>query len=113
MQTIKNWFGIETAYRFEWNDVRCGITILNVILIMLFGLQVSWFGLAIALFGVCKDLSQHRHINDVMMHLSSVVLNVYFLSLLYKQTSVYSSAGAQNVNKIVTISLLTFSYNML
>jgi len=84
MQTIKNWFGIETAYRFEWNDVRCGITLLNVVLIMLFGLQVSWFGLAIALFGVCKDLSQHRHINDVMMHLSSVVLNLYFLSLLYK-----------------------------
>ena len=93
MQTIKNWFGIETAYRFEWNDVRCGITILNVALIMLFGLQVSWFGLAIAVFGVCKDLSQHRHINDVLMHLSSVVLNLYFLSLLYKQTSVYFSAG--------------------
>lgn len=84
MQTIKNWFGIETAYRFEWNDVRCGITILNVILIMLFGLQVSWFGLAIAAFGVCKDLSQHRHINDVLMHLSSVALNVYFLMLLYR-----------------------------
>ena len=83
METIKNWFGIETPYRFEWNDVRCGITILNVVLIMLFGLQVSWFGLAIALFGVCKDLSQHRHINDVLMHLSSVVLNIYFLSLLY------------------------------
>ena len=83
MQTIKNWFGIETAYRFEWNDARCGITILNVILIMLFGLQVSWFGLAIAVFGVFKDLSQHRHINDVLMHMSSVVLNLYFLSLLY------------------------------
>lgn len=89
MQTIKNWFGIETAYRFEWNDVRCGMTILNVILIMLFGLQVSWFGLAIAAFGVCKDLSQHRHINDILMHFSSVILNLYFLSLLYKQTSVY------------------------
>ena len=83
MQYIKNFFGIETAYRFEWNDLRAGIQILNVILIMLFGLQVSWFGLAIALFGVCKDLSQHRHINDVLMHLSSVVLNIYFLSLLY------------------------------
>lgn len=84
MRKVKNWFGIETAYRFEWNDVRCGITILNVALIMLFGLQVSWFGLAIALFGVCKDFSQHRHINDVLMHLSSVALNVYFLMLLYR-----------------------------
>ena len=84
LQKIKNWSGIETAYRFEWNDVRCGITILNVILIMLFGLHVSWFGLAIALFVVCKDFSQHRHINEVLMHLSSVALNVYFLMLLYR-----------------------------
>lgn len=83
MEGIKRFFGIETRYRFEWNDLRCGITILNVILIILFGLQVSWFGLAIAIFGVCKDLSQHRHINDILMHLSSVVLNIYFLMLLY------------------------------
>lgn len=84
MEKVKSFFSIETKYRFEWNDLRAGITILNVILIMLFGLQVSWFGLAIALFGVCKDFSQHRHINDVLMHLSSVVLNIYFLSLLYR-----------------------------
>ena len=83
MEKVKSFFSIETKYHFEWNDLRCGITILNVILIMLFGLQVSWFGLAIALFGVCKDLSQHRHINDVLMHCSSVVLNIYFLTLLY------------------------------
>ncbi len=80
---MREFFGITESYRFEWNDVRCGITILNVVLIMIFGLQVSWFGLAVAMFGVCKDLSQHRHINDVLMHLSSVVLNIYFLTLLY------------------------------
>ena len=84
MEKVKSFFSSETKYHFEWNDLRAGITILNVILIMLFGLQVSWFGLAIALFGVCKDFSQHRHINDVLMHLSSVVLNIYFLSLLYR-----------------------------
>ncbi len=81
--SMREFFGITESYRFEWNDVRCGITILNVVLIMIFGLQVSWFGLAVAMFGVCKDLSQHRHINDVLMHLSSVVLNIYFLTLLY------------------------------
>ena len=80
---MREFFGITESYRFEWNDLRCGITILNVILIMIFGLQVSWFGLAVAVFGVCKDLSQHRHINDVLMHFSSVVLNIYFLTLLY------------------------------
>lgn len=84
MERIKQFFGIETPYRFEWNDLRAGVTLLNVILIMIFGLSVSWFGLAIAVFGIFKDLSQHRHINDMLMHLSSVVLNVYFLMLLYR-----------------------------
>lgn len=83
MEKVRKFFSIETPYRFEWNDIRAGMTILNVILIILFGLQVSWFGLAIAFFGLCKDFSQHRHINDVLMHLSSVVLNIYFLMLLY------------------------------
>lgn len=82
MEKVKKFFGIETAYRFEWNDVRCGLTILNVILIIIFGLQVAWFGLAIALFGLCKDFSEHRHINDLLMHSSSVAINIYFLTLL-------------------------------
>ena len=80
---MKEFFGIVEPFRFEWNDLRAFIQVLNVVLIMIFGLQVSWFGLAIALFGVCKDMSQHRHVNDIVMHLSGVVLNVYFLSLLY------------------------------
>lgn len=81
---MKEFFGITEPFRFEWNDLRAFIQVLNVVLIMIFGLQVSWFGLAVALFGVCKDMSQHRHINDVIMHLSSVALNVYFLMLLYR-----------------------------
>ena len=81
---MKEFFGIKEPFRFEWNDLRAFIQIINVALIMMFGLSVAWFGLAIALFGVVKDMSQHRHINDVMMHLSSVALNVYFLMLLYR-----------------------------
>lgn len=81
---MKEFFGINEPFRFEWNDLRAVIQLLNVILIMIFGLSVSWFGLAIALFGVCKDMSQHRHINDIVMHLSGVVLNVYFLTILYR-----------------------------
>ena len=81
---MKDFFGIIEPFRFEWNDLRAFIQLLNVILIMIFGLSVSWFGLAIAVFGVIKDMSQHRHINDIVMHMSGVVLNVYFLTLLYK-----------------------------
>lgn len=81
---MKEFFGITESYKFEWNDLRAGIQILNVVLIMMFGLSVSWFGLTIALFGVVKDLTNRRHINDLLMHLSTVVLNIYFLTLLYK-----------------------------
>lgn len=81
---MRDFFSITEPFRFEWNDLRAFIQLLNVILIMIFGLSVSWFGLAIAVFGVIKDMSQHRHINDIVMHMSGVVLNVYFLTLLYK-----------------------------
>ena len=81
---MKEFFGITEPFRFEWNDLRAFIQVLNVVLIMIFGLQVSWFGLALAVFGVCKDMSQHRHINDIVMHLSGVALNIYFLILLYR-----------------------------
>lgn len=80
---MKEFFRIETPYVFEWNDLRCLIQMVNVALIMAFGLSISWFGLFIALFGLVKDLTTDRHINGILMHLSGVVLNLYFLHLLY------------------------------
>lgn len=84
MVAIKRFFNIETAYKFEMNDLRAVIQILNVALIMMFGLSVSWFGLALAVFGLIKDFTTDRHINSILMHTASGVLNIYFLTLLYK-----------------------------
>lgn len=84
MERIKKFFGIETAYKFEWNDLRAVITIINVILIMTFGLSIAWFGLAVALLGLVRDFTKDRHINGILMHFSSVILNIYFLLLLYR-----------------------------
>lgn len=84
MKKIKNFFGITESYQFEWNDLRCFITLVNVILIMIYGLSISWFGLAVALVGVMKDLTKDRRINGLLMHLSNVILNIYFLILYYK-----------------------------
>ena len=82
---MKNFFNIATSYRFEWNDLRAFTMVVNVALVMLFGFTASWFGLAVAAFGIVKDLTnKDRHINDIAMHLSGVILNCYFLSLLYK-----------------------------
>ena len=80
---MKNFFKIEKGYTFEWNDLRCLAMVVNVILIMVCGLSIAWFGLVIAIVGLVKDLTTDRHINGIVMHLSSVVLNVYFLLLFY------------------------------
>ena len=79
MNKIKKFFKIEENYKFEWNDPRCAITLVNIALIMIFGLKISWFGLAVAIFGLIKDLTSDRHINGILMHLGSAILNAYFL----------------------------------
>lgn len=83
MTKVKKFFGIETAYKFEMNDLRCLIQIVNVVLIMIFGLSVSWFGLAVAVCGLIKDFATDRHINSILMHTATAILNLYFLKLLY------------------------------
>jgi hypothetical protein len=80
---MKEFFKIKKPYTFEWNDLRCMVSIINVILIMVYGLSIAWFGLVVALVGVIKDLTTDRHVNGLLMHLSSVALNVYFLYILY------------------------------
>lgn len=80
---MKRFFRIEENYKFEWNDLRCFITVINVILIMIYGLSISWFGLSVALIGVIKDLTTDRRINGLLMHLANVALNVYFLLAFY------------------------------
>lgn len=80
---MREFFNIKGTYRFEMNDLRAVIQVLNVALIMMFGLSVSWFGLTIAVFGIIKDFATDRHINGIVMHFTSIVLNIYFLTLLY------------------------------
>lgn len=79
---MKNFFRLENGYKFEWNDLRCFVTIVNVVLIMIYGLSIAWFGLAVALIGIIKDLTTDRRINGLLMHLANVALNVFFLCQL-------------------------------
>ena len=83
MERVKQFFKIEEPFRWEYNDLRALITVVNVALIMIFGLSIAWFGLAVAVIGTIKDLKIDRHINGLVMHLASVALNIYFLILLY------------------------------
>ena len=64
----------------EWNDLRAVLQIINVILILKFGLSIAWFSLAIAFFGLIKDFATDRHFNSIVMHLASIVLYVTLLT---------------------------------
>lgn len=80
---MKKFFNIESSYKFEWNDLRCFITVINVVLVMIYGLSISWFGLAVAVVGIIKDLTTDRRINGLLMHVANMSLNIYFLLMFY------------------------------
>ena len=84
---MREFFRIEKNYKFEWNDLRCFVTLVNVILIMIYGLSISWFGLAVAVLGIVKDLTTDRKINGLLMHCSNAILNIYFLLMFYNVIS--------------------------
>lgn len=71
-------------YKFEWNDLRAVTTLVNVVLIMIYGLSISWFGLALAVLGIIKDLTDENfRWNSFIMHLSNAILNVFFLAKIF------------------------------
>jgi len=71
---------ILNTYKFEWNDIRALITVINVILIMRFGLSIAWFGLAVGIFGLIKDFTdKEQRVNGKVMHLANIILNCFFI----------------------------------
>ena len=85
MKAIRKFLNIEQGYRYETNDLRALTMIINLLLVITIGLTSSWFGLSLAVLGIIKDIKNpHRHINDFLMHGASLLMNVYFLTLLYR-----------------------------
>lgn len=82
MERVKKFFRIDGKYRFEINDLRALLQLINVSLIIFAGFQVgATFGLIIAVFGFVKDVITDRHINGMIIHYASIILNLYILTL--------------------------------
>lgn len=80
MTKIKKFFRIDGKYKFEMNDLRALLQLINVALIVFAGFQVgAIFGLCIAVLGLIKDFLTDRHINGIAMHLAGVILNAFIL----------------------------------
>lgn len=84
MNKVKTFFNITTnRYIFDYNDIRCLLTLINVVMIITFGLSVAWIGLAIAIFGTIRDMvCEERKLNSTIQHLTMIILNVYFVTLM-------------------------------
>ena len=65
--------------KVEWNDLRAIITVINVILIMRFGLSIAWFSFGVATMGLIKDITVDKKINGAVMHTANILLNLYFI----------------------------------
>ena len=71
-------------YKFELNDVRSILTIINVILVVGFGVSICWFVIAVNLIGIVKDLTIDKKLNGFLMHTANTFMNVYLLLMLNK-----------------------------
>lgn len=81
---MKKFFGIEKSYCFESADLRALFTILNVVGVIVFGLVAAWIGLAMAIADIICDFKARPHINVWVIHIALLVLNGYFLGMLYQ-----------------------------
>ena len=80
---MKKFFKIEGKYKFEMNDLRALLQLINVALIMFCGFNIgATFGLCVASLGLVRDFTTDRHINGIVMHLTSVILNCFILFIL-------------------------------
>lgn len=80
---MKKFFKIESKYRFEMNDLRALLQLINVALIVFAGFDVgATFGLCVASLGLIKDFTTDRHINGIVMHFASVILNCFILFIV-------------------------------
>ena len=80
MNKIKEFFGIETKYRFERMDLAAAFMVLNVIAIISWN-KGAYVGLPVNVVGLIQDLREKPHINNVVMRFGLIVMNGYFLTL--------------------------------
>lgn len=78
---MKDFFGIETKYTFEANDIVALLTIANVVLIIMGFWWAPMVGLVNCVVGIILNIKNRVHINLYIMQVAFIVLNIYFLTL--------------------------------
>lgn len=67
-------------YKYEHMDLAAFMTLINTLVIIFWG-KGAYIGLPVAFFGLIYDLRKGCHINKVVMRLSLIAMNIYFLTM--------------------------------
>lgn len=65
-------------YRYEHMDIAALCTVINTIAIIIFD-KGAYIGLPANIIGLIYDLHKGCHINNIIIRLSLIVMNIYFL----------------------------------
>lgn len=68
-------------YKFEINDLRCILTLLNIGLILKFDIRWGWFGVLLAALGIIKDYMTDKKINSIIMHSANLIFYILVLDI--------------------------------
>lgn len=67
-------------YKYEHMDLASLFTFLNTLVIILWN-KGPYIGIPVNIIGLLYDLKQGCHINNIIIRLSLIIMNIYFLAL--------------------------------
>lgn len=67
------------AYKYEHMDLAALMLLINTLAIIFFN-KGAYVGLPVNIIGLFYDLKKGCHINNVVMRLSLIIMNIYFLT---------------------------------
>lgn len=67
-------------YKYEHMDLAAFMTLINTLVIILWN-KGAYVGLPVAVCGLIYDWRHGCHINNIIIRLSLIAMNIYFLTL--------------------------------
>ena len=67
-------------YKYEHMDLAALMSLVNTLAIIIWD-KGAYVGLPVNVIGLVYDLQKGCHVNNIVMRLSLIVMNVYFLTL--------------------------------
>jgi len=77
---MKKFFKLDKPYEFDINDIRAILSIINLWSIVVKNNIMIFVCVLLAAFGVINDVAFNRRINGLVIHFSSLLINIVALT---------------------------------